>query len=63
MWKVKVYLTWNTSHSFTVAGEKTAKEYAKRIGTEGLWYDDDEVGGKVFVPVHSVVKIRIYPVR
>lgn len=57
---VKVYTTWNTTRSWSVVGLDKAREYAKRIITEGLWYKDEDT--EVFVPVHNLVKAKVIPV-
>jgi len=61
MWKVKAFDTFNNTHEWKVESEDKAREYAKRIITEGLWFLD---GNKqVFYPVHRVVKVVIEPAR
>ena len=58
MVSVVAYDFWNNEHKFEVKSESKAREYAKRIITEGLWYTDDE-GCEIFLPVHNVVKVKI----
>jgi hypothetical protein len=57
MWRVKVYDTFNNTHEWGVANRDKAREYAKRIITEGLWFNDGDE--EVFYPVHQVVKVKI----
>ncbi len=58
-YKVRVYDYFQNTHEWTVESIQKAREYAKRIVTEGLWYvDGDE---EVFLPVHQVFKVKIFP--
>lgn len=59
-WLVIVYDFWHNKHEWTVDGESSAKEYAKRIITEGLWFRDSEKG-QTFLPVHQIIKVKIKP--
>lgn len=59
MWTVEAYTIFNTTRSWEVESQEKAREYAKRIIMEGLWYFDDN-GNEVFLPVHEVVKVKIY---
>jgi hypothetical protein len=58
---VKVYDVFNNTHEFVVESLDRAREYAKRIITEGLWLNLDETGAnyEVFYPVHEIVKVKI----
>jgi len=61
MFYVRAYTIWNTTFEWTVVTVEKAREYAKRIVMEGLWYkvpgsllDEEE-----FLPVDKVAKVRI----
>lgn len=56
---VKVYDIYNNIHEWKVDDIKKAREYAKRIIIEGLWYRDEE--GEVFFPVHRIIKVKLIP--
>ena len=60
VWTVKAYTAWNTEHSWEVDDWDTAREYAKRMVTEGLWLrPDPDLRDEVFLPVHQIVKVKI----
>lgn len=63
--KVKVYDFYNNTREWVQPTKKKAREYAKRIITEGLWYKEEEGGVvvEVFLPVHRVVKVKVIPVE
>ena len=58
MFIVKVYTVWQTTVEFEVPTKDIAREYAKRIITEGLWNIEKD-STEVFVPVHNLVKVKI----
>lgn len=58
MWTVEALTIYHTKYKWDVAGQHKAREYAKRIITEGLWYIDGK--DEVFLPVHQIQKVKIY---
>lgn len=61
MHDVIAYDVYHNTHKWTVASVEKAREYATRITTEGLWYREGEE--EIFLPVHSVLKVKIRPVE
>ena len=59
MFTVKAYTIWNTTHEWDVESANKAREFAKRIIMEGLWYREEEQKVEVFVPVTNIVKAKI----
>ena len=62
-WAVRVYLDSNNIIEFWVDSDRSAREYAKRIITEGLWFketDADTNYEEVFCPVHRIYKVKIF---
>lgn len=58
MYKVVAYTIFNTTYTFEVEGLRGAREYAKRIITEGLWWIED-TGEEIFWPVPQIFKVVI----
>jgi len=56
---VKVYDIYNNTHEWEVRDIEKAREYAKRIVVEGLWYKDGDE--EIFFPVHKIVKVKLIP--
>ena len=59
MFTVKAYTIWNTTHEWNVESLNKAREFAKRMIMEGLWYHVEET--EVFVPVVHIIKVTIKP--
>jgi len=59
MYIVKAYTVFNVTTKWKVDSMDKAREYAKRMITEGLWYSEDGEN-EVFLPVHQVQKVKIY---
>lgn len=57
MYSVIVYTSYNTEICFEVNSEEKAMEYAKRIITEGAYFDDDY--GMTFLPITQIFKVRV----
>jgi hypothetical protein len=60
MFNVIVYDVFNNTHEWPVESIEKAREYAKRIIMEGLWYIDNDQ--EIFLPVHQIVKAKIVPI-
>ncbi len=58
MFEVIAYDTFNNTHRFEVDTPEKGREYAKRIITEGLWFEEDD-GSEMFYPVHLIVKVKV----
>ena len=58
MWVVDALTIFHTKYLWLVDNQNKAREYAKRIITEGLWYIEGEA--QVFLPVHQIQKVKIY---
>ena len=56
---VVVFDVFQNEHIFEVESMSKAREYAKRIITEGLWFIEPVTSHEVFYPVHQVVKVII----
>jgi hypothetical protein len=56
---VKTLTVWHTTIEFKVDSVNKAREYAKRIITEGLWHIEGDT--EIFIPVHNLVKVKIVP--
>ena len=59
MFTVKAYTIWNTTHEWEVESANKAREFAKRMIMEGLWYSTEKE--EVFVPVVQLVKVTVRP--
>jgi hypothetical protein len=56
--EVLVYTFSNNKHSWTVDTVPQAREYAKRIITEGLWISEGP-DIEVFYPPHQIFKVKV----
>lgn len=57
MIKVTVYDIYNNTHVWEVSTWEKAREYAKRIILEGLWYKEGK--DEIFMPVWEIIKVKI----
>lgn len=61
MYNVIVYTSYNTEICFEVNSEEKAMEYAKRIITEGAYFDEGD--DTTFLPVTQIFKVKLKKVR